>query len=283
MFLIVVASYCSRDQGDCLRWSLFLCAIFDLKQDSRQSSYVIVYGMWCQWWSIAFLTLTTYGMCLPTQSKDEQDWTSILIRAIAAELLGMKCGPLCSSIFPICPSPSAVSVGIWIPSSASTPQVGFLWSKASPIQEERLKFQLRRRREVEVPCSGVPVVSLAGSWDGCGLWEINSRVWNGKELKRLLQMFETQLDCQLVHVLMFVVVLVSLSLLLNMIWFDTRLWITFLCDCLCMWLSMECDVNDGALLFSPWRHMACAYLLNQRMNRIEHVSLSWQHVENFYK
>ena len=57
---------------------------------------------WCQWWSIAFLTLTTFGLCLPTQSKDEQDWKGIVILAISAELLGMKCGPLCSSIFPIC-------------------------------------------------------------------------------------------------------------------------------------------------------------------------------------
>ena len=51
-------------------------------------------------------------------------------------------------------------------------------------------------------------------------------------------MFETQFDCQLVQVLMFVVVLVSLSLLLNMIWFDTRLWKTFLCDCLWNVMSM---------------------------------------------
>ena len=57
---------------------------------------------------------------------------------------------------------STVSVGIWIPSSASTPQVGFMFSKASPIQEERFKSQGRRRTEMEVPCSGVPLGSLAG-------------------------------------------------------------------------------------------------------------------------
>ena len=38
-----------------------------------------------------------------------------------------------------------------------------------------------------------------------------------KELKRLPSMVATKLDCQLVQVLMFVVVLASLSLLLNMI------------------------------------------------------------------
>ena len=34
-------------------------------------------------------------------------------------------------------SPSAVSVGIWIPSSASTPQVGCVSVAASPIRKER--------------------------------------------------------------------------------------------------------------------------------------------------
>ena len=183
MFLVVPSPYLSREHDGCLRLSLFLNMKSDLTQDSGQSYSVIVHDMWCQWWRIAFPTLKTFGLCLPTQSKDDQDWTSILIRAIAAELLGMKCGPLCSSIFPICPSPSAVSVGIWIPSSASTPQVGFMSMTTSSTPEEILKFQIRPRN-VEVPCSGVPVVSLAGSWDGCGLWEINSRVWNWKELKR---------------------------------------------------------------------------------------------------
>ena len=70
------------------------------------------------------------------------------------------------------------------PSSASASQVGFLWSKASPIQEERFISQGRRRTEMEVPCSGVPLESLAGFWDGCRLWEINSLVWDRKELKR---------------------------------------------------------------------------------------------------
>ena len=58
----------------------------------------------------------------------------------------------------------------------------------------------------KVLCSGVPLGSSARFWDGCRLWEINSRVWNRKELKRLLQMFETQLDCQWIQVLMFLVV-----------------------------------------------------------------------------
>ena len=56
---------------------------------------------------------------------------------------------------------STVTVGIRIPSSASMPQVGFVWRKASQIQEERSKSQ-GRRRKVEVPCSGVPLGSLAG-------------------------------------------------------------------------------------------------------------------------
>ena len=130
-----------------------------------------------------------------------------VILTTVPELLGIQCGLLCSSIFPILSSPSAVSVGIWKPSSASTPQVGFMSMATSPIQEERFKFQLRRRRKVEVPCSGVPLGSLARFWDGCRLWEINSRVWEWKRIEEITtnvpSMFEKQLDCQLVQVLMF--------------------------------------------------------------------------------
>ena len=47
---------------------------------------------------------------------------------------------------------TAVSVGIWIPSSLSTLQVGFMSITASPVRKERLKFQIPRRRNLEVPC-----------------------------------------------------------------------------------------------------------------------------------
>ena len=59
--------------------------------------------MWCQWCGVlAFLTLTTFGLCVPTQSKDEQDWTGIvLLPTVISALLVMKCGPLCSAILPI--------------------------------------------------------------------------------------------------------------------------------------------------------------------------------------
>ena len=70
-----------------------------------------------------------------------------------------------------------VSVEIWKPSSVSTPQVGFMWSIISPIQEERFKSQGHRRNaELEVLCSGVPLGSLAPFWDGCRLSELNSVV-----------------------------------------------------------------------------------------------------------
>ena len=73
----------------------------------------------------------------------------------------MKCGPLCSSFFQYDSMPSTVSVGIWIPNSASTPQVGFLSLTISSTWEEILKFQ-GRRRSMEVLCSGVSLGSLAG-------------------------------------------------------------------------------------------------------------------------
>ena len=45
---------------------------------------------------------------------------------------------------------STVSVGIGIPSSASTPQVGFMSMPTSSTPEERLKFQDRQRGQMEV-------------------------------------------------------------------------------------------------------------------------------------
>ena len=55
---------------------------------------------------------------------------------------------------------SAVSVAVWKPSSASTPQVGFMSVTLSSTLAERSKSQGRRRRMMEVPCSGVPLRSL---------------------------------------------------------------------------------------------------------------------------
>ena len=79
-----------------------------------------------------------------------------------------------------------------------------MWTTTSLTREETSKFQIHRRRTVEVWCSGVPVGSLAGFWDGRRLWEINSVVWNRKELK--ISIICDRAWFQLVHVLMFVVV-----------------------------------------------------------------------------
>ena len=84
---------------------------------------------------------------------------------------------------------SAVSVAVWIPSSASTPQVGCVWSTTSTIREETCLFQSRRRRKVEVPCSWVPLGTLTGFWDGYRLCEINSMVWKSKRLWPIVQFF----------------------------------------------------------------------------------------------
>jgi len=37
----------------------------------------------------AFPTLKTFGPCLPTESKDEQDGTGIVVVVMVAKLLGM--------------------------------------------------------------------------------------------------------------------------------------------------------------------------------------------------
>ena len=63
--------------------------------------------------------------------------------------------PVVHFFFRICPMPNAVSVGIWIPSSASTPQVGFMSMTTSSTPEEKSKSQGRRRRRMEVPCLGL--------------------------------------------------------------------------------------------------------------------------------
>ena len=73
---------------------------------------------------------------------------------------------------------------------------------------EAWKFQIRPRI-LEVPCSGVPLGSLAPFWKSCRLWEMNSRVWKSKRVEEISRdfhdlpsMFAIKLDCQLVQVLM---------------------------------------------------------------------------------
>ena len=114
MILVVPSPYLSREQDGYLRLPLFLNMNFDLTQDSRQSSYLFVSDMWCQWCGVlAFLTLTTFGLCVPTQSKDEQDWTGIvLLPMVISALLEMSCGPLCSSIYQPPANPACLS-GAW--------------------------------------------------------------------------------------------------------------------------------------------------------------------------
>ena len=102
-------------------------------------------------------------------------------------------------------NPNPQPVVIWIPSSASTPQVGFMYRTTSPTPEERFKSQGRGRIKPEARCSGVPLGSSARFWDGCRLWEINSRVWKSKRIEEISDfhdlpwIFATKLDCQLVY------------------------------------------------------------------------------------
>ena len=54
-----------------------------------------------------------------------------------------------------------VSVAIWIASSASMAQVGFMSMTTSSTPEETCLFQ-GRRQSMEVRCAGVPFGSLVG-------------------------------------------------------------------------------------------------------------------------
>ena len=78
---------------------------------------------------------------------------AVLMKCSGIGILGNSCRTFWHAMGPVVQlysynmfSPSAVSVAVWIPSSASTPQVGFMWKRASPIREEKLRFQTRRRR-----------------------------------------------------------------------------------------------------------------------------------------
>ena len=117
-----------------------------------------------------FLCLTTWRLYPPRNQEAKDDNGSRTFRN--------EMWPVVQFNFSNIVKFSAVPVAFWIPSSASMPQVGFMWRKASPTREETSKFQIRRRRNMEVPCSEVPLRSLARFCDGCRLWEINSTVRN---------------------------------------------------------------------------------------------------------
>ena len=55
-----------------------------------------------------------------------------------------------------------VSVAIWIASSASMAQVGFMSMTTSSAPEETCLFQDRQQGTMEVLCAGVPFGSLVG-------------------------------------------------------------------------------------------------------------------------
>ena len=107
------------------------------------------------------------------------------------------------------PMSRTVSVGICLPSSASTPQVGFVSITTSPIRKERLESQGRRRRKREVPCSGVH----CGVWHDFEMAVGSVRSAPGSEIERIRRDFHRlprfamnvfdKLDRRLVQVLMF--------------------------------------------------------------------------------
>ena len=94
--LVQVLMFCScscplHEQG--AGWLFEIISIsdyeFDLNQDGGQSSYVIIHDMWCKQWSIAFLTLTTFGLRLPSNQRMNRIEQVLPSLAIFAELWGM--------------------------------------------------------------------------------------------------------------------------------------------------------------------------------------------------
>ena len=133
MFVFVPSPDLSREHGGCLRSSLLLSMILELTQDvNRQVVFLFdltqVFSFDC---SRHVMSMMEY--CL---------WP--VVQNYFCNIVQSKCS------------------FIWIPSSASTPQVGFLSMTTSPTREETSKFQGHRRRTGEVWCSGVPLWSLAG-------------------------------------------------------------------------------------------------------------------------
>ena len=150
--------------------------IFDLTQDRRQFSCVIVHDMWCQWWS----AVSQFWWHLTSAYLLNQWMNRYLYLGNICRTFRNEMWPVVQFYFSNMSSPSAFSVEIWIPSSASTPQVRLMCTTTSNTWAEAWKFQIRPRI-LEVPRSGVPLGSLAGFCDDCRLW-LGSE--NLKEWKR---------------------------------------------------------------------------------------------------
>ena len=142
---------------------------------------LIVHDMWCQWWVLLFSLwqqLVRSYLFNERTNRIEQVLLSWQYLQNFSECNVDRCAVL---FFKYVQS-SAVSVGIRIPNSASTPQVGFMWRKASPTREETSKFQGHRRRYMEVPRSGVLLGSLARFEMAVGLGRSTLGSENRKEL-----------------------------------------------------------------------------------------------------
>ena len=129
-----------------------------------------------------------------------KEWTGIVILAISV-LLGMYVAR-CAGLFFRYFQTSAVSVAIWIPSSASTPQVGF---------SVYVKTSSNSRGKIEISASsakyngGAMLRSSSGVFGTILRWLVGSGrstlgSENRKELKRLPSIVATKLDCQLMFV-----------------------------------------------------------------------------------
>ena len=181
-FVVVPVHYVSRNQDGFLR----LFWIWTLIRLKRVDSLPMWLFMTCDVNDgVSLFSLWLHLACAYLLNQRMNTiWQVLLSLEIFAEPLGSKSGTLCSSLqfyFSNMPIPtSAISVAIWIPSSVSTPQVGFMCITTSLIREARLKFQIPGRRRMEVPCSGVPVGS--GNILRCVRSTLGSE--NRKELKR---------------------------------------------------------------------------------------------------
>ena len=164
MFLIVFASCCSIAAGIRVTvWDDLCFFVRSLIWNETVDSLLMWFFMACDVNDgVLLLTLITFILCLPTQSKDW--WTGLdryCFRCNVCKAFRNATWPVLQFFFRICPMPNAVSAAVWIPSSASTPQVGFLSMTTSSTPEEKSKSQGRRRMLLEVPCSGVLLGSLA--------------------------------------------------------------------------------------------------------------------------
>ena len=106
----------------------------------------------------------------------------------------MKCGPLCSAIFPICLV--LCSFGGSLDTKFCLHAAGGIYVNDNFIHSGgNLSISGSSGEAWRCRAQEFLLGSLAGFWDGCRLWEINSRVWKSKRIEEISVDFHNFHQC----------------------------------------------------------------------------------------